>query len=201
MSRRVFIIAFTLLLAACASPIVTSSQMAAVLHYSGFAVRRPADAHWFLVPGEQQQNRAFFHYEQPSPTHTFFAQVTRYEMPANPARPEEFKKNVDLMMTRHGPRHEILSYESSLGEKQGQTAVYFRLKVLDKEPANSNAPLVMTMVGFVAIHPGWPNSVVDAEYSERGTEAEVDGTLDLVGGEFLNAVLLQTPQQVDIGGN
>jgi hypothetical protein len=43
------------------------------------------------------------------------------------------------------------------------------------------------MVGFVAIHPGWPNSVVDAEYSERGTEAEVDGTLDVVGGEFLNA--------------
>jgi hypothetical protein len=45
---------------------------------------------------------------------------------------------------------------------------------------------LMTIKGFMHVHPYWKNSVIDAFYSERGTEAELDGTLDPVGQELID---------------
>ena len=44
----------------------------------------------------------------------------------------------------------------------------------------------MTIKGFMYLHPYWKKSVIDAFYSERGTEAELDGTLDPVGQELID---------------
>ena len=43
----------------------------------------------------------------------------------------------------------------------------------------------MTKKGFMYVHPYWKNSVIDAFYSEPGTEGEVDGSLDPPGQELI----------------
>jgi hypothetical protein len=83
--------------------------------------------------------------------------------------------------------YEELSFTSTLTELNGEWAVTYELRYLDKDPANSTTPLLMTIKGFMYVHPYWKNSVIDAFYSERGTAAELDGALDPLGQELINA--------------
>jgi hypothetical protein len=82
--------------------------------------------------------------------------------------------------------YEELSFTSTLTELNGEWAVTYELRYLDKNPANSTTPLFMTIKGFMYLHPYLKKRVIDAFYSERGTEAELDGTLDPVGQELID---------------
>lgn len=91
-----------------------------------------------------------------------------------------------------GSGHEIISYQSSWGRKQGQPAVIYQIKTLDKKPANSNRPLVMKIKGYSVLHPFLEGTIIDANVSERGTRSEVDGTIDALGTKLIDGVVLKT---------
>ena len=91
-----------------------------------------------------------------------------------------------------GPRHEILSYESKVSKIQGQWAITYSHKILDKAPSNSNEPLVMTVIGFVVLHPSGERTVIRAYYSQRGKEDELDDALDDIGQSLIDGVVLDS---------
>lgn len=47
----------------------------------------------------------------------------------------------------------------------------------------------MSAKGVLFLHPLPERRVIDAFYSERGTEAELDGKLDAVGEELINRTI------------
>ena len=174
---------------------VTTSMMEPELQYRGFVIKRPSDSRWVSKRSEQLPIQASLSIPLDSPTHTFYALVTHERLPEGKESKKEFKEYVDQQNTTLGPRHEMISYESKFTEKQGLPCVEYRAKVLDKAPLNSSIPLVMTMTGFIVIHPSFENTMIDAHYSERGTEKEVDGTLDTVGKSLLSGIYFETLEE------
>jgi len=102
---------------------------------------------------------------------------------------EEFKAFIDSRLQDSGPRFELLSFDSSMTELHGQWAINYQALFLDKTPSVSETPLHMTIKGVVFLHPLRDRRVIDAFYSERGTEGELDGKLDPVGEELINGTI------------
>ena len=179
---------------------VPTSRMTAHMQYRGFAILRPEDARWFSRIGEQSPLEAVFRFEPLSTTHSFFASVRNTRLAISPRDADEFKKYVDSTVTQIGPRYELISYESEAARIQGQPAVRYKLKLLDKAAQGTDEPLVMTMIGFDVIHPSWDRTMISAFYSERGRKDEVTGELDKVGEDFLSHVVLESAPGVRING-
>ena len=162
------------------------TKMDHVLKFRGFSIQRPTDDRWRLHSDNQKPHIASFYFAPLSPTHSFNATVQIRGLPADFATKPEFKEFVDTKLREHGSRFEELSFISTLTELSGEWAVNYELRYLDKHPVNSSTPLFMTIKGFMYLHPYWKKSVIDAFYSERGTAAELDGTLDPVGQELID---------------
>ena len=162
------------------------SEMDYVLKFRGFSLQQPTDDRWLLHSDDQEPHIASFYFDPLSPTHSFNATIQIRSLAADFSTKQEFKEFVDTKLREHSPRFEELSFISTLTELNGEWAVTYELRYLDKNPVNSSAPLLMTIKGFMYLHPYWKKSVIDAFYSERGTEAELDGTLDPVGQELID---------------
>ncbi len=162
------------------------SEMDYVMKFRGFSIQKPTDDRWQLHSDNQKPHIASFYFVPLSPTHSFNATVQIRGLPADFATKQEFKEFVDTKLREHGSRFEELSFISTLTELSGEWAVTYELRYLDKNPVNSSTPLFMTIKGFMYLHPYWKKRVIDAFYSERGTEAELDGTLDPVGQELID---------------
>ena len=162
------------------------SEMDYVLKFRGFSIQKPTDNRWQLYSDNQKPHVASFYFVPLSPTHSFNATVQLRGVPEDFATKQDFKKFVDTRLREHDSRFQKLSFTSTLTELNGEWAVTYELRYLDKNPANSTTPLFMTIKGFTYVHPYWKKSVIDAFYSERGTEAELDGTLDPVGQELID---------------
>lgn len=194
MKKITALFSLVLLVSGCVllpSGTITTSQMGSTMEFRGFSVKRPEDPRWFVNLYEQDSCRTMFRFKTTSPTHTFYAYAINGKMETAPATKEEFKAYIDKENTILNQRHELLSYESKLVEKQGQWAVEYRTKVLDKAAANSNAPLVMKLTGYTILHPDWERTIIDVVYSERGTREEVNGTLDPIGQAWVDGVVIQ----------
>lgn len=165
---------------------ITVSEMDYVLKFRGFSIQQPTDDRWRLHSDNQEPHIASFYFAPLSPTHSFNATVQIRGVPADFATKQEFKEFVDTRLREHGSRFEELSFTSTLTELNGEWAVTYELRYLDKNPVNSSTPLFITIKGFMYLHPYWKKRVIDAFYSERGTEAELDGTLDPVGQELID---------------
>ena len=157
-----------------------------MLKFRGFSIQQPTDDRWRLHSDNQEPHIASFYFAPLSPTHSFNATVQIRGFPADFSTKQEFKEFVDTKLREHSSRFEELSFISTLTELSGEWAVTYELRYLDKNPVNSSTPLFMTIKGFMYLHPYWKKSVIDAFYSERGTEAELDGTLDPVGQELID---------------
>ena len=162
------------------------SRMDYVLKFRGFSIQKPTDDRWQLHSDNQKPRIATFSFVPLSPTHSFNATVQNRGIPADFATKQEFKEFVDARLRERDSRFDELSFTSTLTELHGEWAVTYKLRYLDKNPANSTTPLFMTIKGFMYVHPYWKNSVIDAFYSERGTKAELDGTLDPVGQKLID---------------
>ena len=190
-------LALLLLFTGCAGTdtSVPVSRMAAQLRYHGFDVKRPADSRWISLRSEQSPHFASFRLPLDSPTHSLFAQIRHEKLPAEALSSAAFKRYVDRQNKALGSRHELISYQSSLGRKQGQPAVIYQIKTLDKKPANSDVPLVMKIKGYSVLHPFLEGTIIDANVSERGTRSEVDGTFDALGTQLIDGVVLKSSPQ------
>lgn len=161
------------------------SEMDYVMKFRGFSIQKPTDDRWQLYSDNQKPHIASFYFVPLSTTHSFNATVQIRGVPVAFATKQEFKEFVDARLREHDSRFEELSFTSTLTELNGEWAVTYELRYLDKNPVNSSTPLFMTIKGFMYVHPYWKNSVIDAFYSERGTEAELDGALDPLGKELI----------------
>jgi len=158
------------------------------LKFRGFSIELPTDDRWQLISDNQKSHIATFSFTPLSPTHSFNATVQIRGLPKDFETKQEFKDFIDTKLREHSSRFDELSFRSTLTELSGEWAVTYELRYLDKNPENSSIPLIMTIKGFMYLHPYWKKSVIDASYSERGTEAELDGTLDPAGQELIDGV-------------
>lgn len=188
-----------LALNACAGgDIVPVSRMQDVLSYRGFGVNRPADERWYLRQSAQRPTVAFFNMAPLSSTHSFHAGVELVQLANHPQSEDEFKSVLDAELNKRSERFQPISYRSELTRIQGQWAIRYESRVIDRAPRGLPGPLVMTRIGWVALHPNWPRTVVQAYYSERGAEAEVNGVMDRVGQRFLQGVALHSAPYVPV---
>jgi hypothetical protein len=210
MKTNPLILLLVLVLAGCAGPdmVITrdyagpskvpTSRMAAHMQYRGFAILRPADNRWFENYGDQQPLEALFRIEPLSETHTFYASVQNVRIATQPKSLEEFKKYIDAEQSRSSARNEVISFESTGTALQGQWCVKFKIKSWDKAAQQSNEPLLMTVTGFVVLHPSWERTTILAMYSERGKQEEIKGEMDKAGEDFLAGVIIESAPGVKI---
>lgn len=188
-----------LALNACAGPdIVPVSRMADVLSYRGFGVNRPTDRRWYMRQSEQLPVLASFNMAPLSSTHSFHAVVKLVQLSKHPQTDAEFKSLLDAELQKHSERFQPILYRSELTRIQGQWAIRYENRAIDRAPRGLPGPLVMTTIGWVALHPNWQRTVVQAYYSERGTQAEVNGTMDRVGQSLLQGVALHSAPYVPV---
>ncbi|MEL7536271.1 MAG: hypothetical protein AAFZ58_07455 [Pseudomonadota bacterium] len=167
-------------------------QMAPSMQYRGFSLPRPEDPRWRLETTDQSPRNAAFFFDPLSESHTFSALVRHVSLPSEAASAAQFRDFVADQFTLNPDRFEAVNMSFELDNVQGQEAVRFRTKVIDKEPASPIKPLTLTIVGFAVKHPSFDNELIWAEYTERGTDAEVNGDLDKVGQKFLSSIILES---------
>ncbi|MBT8443334.1 MAG: DUF695 domain-containing protein, partial [Gammaproteobacteria bacterium] len=168
---------------------IPAAAMDPILWFDGFYVRRPNDNRWRLTRNYRTPHIASFSFAPLSPTHSFNAGIMVRGLPTDFVTKEEFKAFIDSNVREVGRRFEILSYDSWMTELHGEWAVNYDLLLLDKDPVNAEVPLHMTVKGVLYLHPLRDRMVIDAFYSERGTESDLDGTLDPVGQELIGGTI------------
>jgi hypothetical protein len=172
---------------------VSTAQMAPQLQYCGFTVKRPADNRWYMNRSENEPLRACFRMDG-SRTHSIYTMIDVSCMQSSSKTIDEFEQNWRAEKTQTSGRMKLLEYTSSQSLKQGQWCINYSLKSLDLNPINSATPLVMTMKGFVVLHPNVTNAVVDAYVSQRGEESELSPEIDNSGKSIVDGVRLESAQ-------
>jgi len=163
------------------------------INFKGFSVQQPDDKRWRLHRDRQKPHIAVFFFSPLSPTHSFNATIQIRGLPTVFKSKEAFKEFIESKIQEHSPRYETLDFSSSSAELHGQWAIRYQLHILDRNPANAEFPLVMTIKGIVFLHPLWNRRAIDAVYSERGTEDEVDGKLDPIGESLIGGIIPKRP--------
>ncbi len=182
------------LLSGCAAFIdkVPTESMIPKLTYHGFTVKRPVDNKWCLYQSEQEPFTACFRLDRSSRTYSAYTLIQVSSLQAHPESIDEFEKQWKKEKTSTSGRMKLLEYTSSQSMKQGQWCINYSLKSLDTEPVNSDTPLVMTMKGFVVLHPNWPDAIIDAYVSQRGTKDDLTPEIDESGKSILEGVRLES---------
>lgn len=168
---------------------IPASVMDPILWFDGFYVRRPNDSRWRLEQNYRTPHIGMFSFAPLSPTHSFNAGVMVRGLPRDFVTKEEFKEFIDSKVRDADRRFELLSLASSMTELHGEWAVNYEVLFLDNSPVNAETPLHMSVKGVVFLHPLRDRMVIDAFYSERGTEDDLDGTLDPVGEELISGTI------------
>lgn len=194
MKKIITLLLIPLIFSGCAAFIdkVSTEHMVSNLSYRGFTVKRPSDNRWCLYQSEQDPFIACFRMDGSSHTHSVYTMINVSSLAKPSQTIDEFEKEWKVEKTQTSGRMKLLEYTSSQSMKQGQWCIDYSLKTLDTTPINSDRPLVMTMKGFVVIHPGWTNAVLDAYVSQRGKENELSSEVDNSGKAILDGVRLES---------
>lgn len=194
MKKIITLLLLAALFSGCAAFIdkVSTEHMAPNLGYRGFAVKRPVDNRWCLYQSEQQELLACFRMTGSSRTHSAYTMMNVSSLNTWPKTIDEFEKVWRVEKTQTSGRMKLLEYTSSQSIKQGQWCINYSMKSLDSKAVNSSVPLVITMKGFVVIHPSWTNAVLDAYVSQRGKEDELSVEIDNNGKSILDGVRLES---------
>lgn len=202
--KRIF---FILLLCFISGCVVTPNKietwmMQPSLQYRGFSVQRPNNSSWYMINGEQDPLYAIFRLDTNSETHTVNTSIRLQKIPKQPSTIEDFKKIVDdnLLGGVDDSKYVLVSYKSKESSKQGQWCIEYDLVVWNNIAMNSNQPLLMSMKGYMVIHPAWERTVVDAYFSERGKDNEMDEQLEVDGKSIIEGVVLESSPGVPING-
>lgn len=171
---------------------IPTEYMMEDLSYCGFSVKRPTDSRWYLYKSEQAPLIACFRRDGSSHMHSAYTMMNVSSLNTWPKTIDEFEKIWRAEKTQTSGRMKLQEYTSSQTMKQGQWCIEYSLKTLDTTPINSASPLVMTMKGFVVIHPSWTNAVLDAYISQRGKEDELNVEIDNSGKSILDGVRLES---------
>ena len=176
-------------LTGCAATRITTSQMMPELVYKGFAIQRPADERWYVNPGEQEAHHALFRIDLPSPSHTFFASVKLSSLPREPQSTSDLKALVEKsFQIGDTNRFTLVELTLSITNHQGETSIHYVERTMDKGTA-SRRPLMIVQRGYMTPHPDNKKVVLDAFYSERGFEGEINAPECVTLGEaFLSGV-------------
>ena len=170
------------------SPFDTSHE-----RFLGFAVPPPSDDRWRLIRDEQKRFVATFVIEPLSPTHTLSAKVHLRELPRSFESKDAFRDYFVARLREREPRLEEVSFDAELTEAHGQWALRYRIRYRDTQSVNSATPLQVSIVGIAFRHPLMKGALVDAFYTERGTESELDGSLDALGEALITSAIPTVP--------
>lgn len=190
--KKATLLLFSLLLLGCVLPNqkISTWQMGPTLTFDGFSIKRPSDKRWYVNLAEQRNSYTIWRIDTKSPTHTMYTIAWLEKIAIEPTSQDELEKYVKKDLTTMNPRNELIDYKSSQSLFQGQWCINFTVKTRDLAAANSNEPLIMTMDGFVVLHPSGSRAVVTAYTSQRGKAEELSPELDAVGEELLKGLTL-----------
>jgi uncharacterized protein YceK len=191
MKRIVVLVCLSILcLTGCATFRGQTARKAPKMIYSGFSVERPQDRRWTVNTNEQTGFYALFRLDPPSPTHSFSVSVTLSVLggtPADPGNLEELVKN--LFSADDTNRFAILDFAVNITTNQGRIGATYTEQLLDRNPADPSAPLLLIRHGYVTPHPDNPNVILQAMYTEQGREDEVNqAEYTSLGKAFLKGV-------------
>jgi hypothetical protein len=193
MIQRISLVALVAALSGCATWFdrIDYFHMRPRMEYQGFSFDRPPGPRWFLRQSEQSHTSAMLWRDpsKPSKTHTFYAQVSLFQLPAQPASHEEFAKLAEPPAQKAPYQDHETSRHSELATVQGQWCIRFETtdSVLGA-PVAPDQELVLILRGFRCLHPTFPKAALTFFYSERGTPEEIDPELSEEGETFLRGV-------------
>lgn len=167
----------------------SQNEAVTVERFQGFEIRGPIDDRWHLSRSEDAPQIANFDFAFLSQQHSFIAGVQMRGLPRAFNSHEELKAFIESQLRQSGSRGKLLSLETQVTEMHGQWALRYELRLLDQKPVNSRTPLIVQIKGYMTLHPFWQGTLIDACYSERGSETDLDGSLDSVGEELIAKVV------------
>lgn len=195
MKKIIVLLSIVSLVSGCVAPQgkIATWQMSSNMQNRGFSVKRPSDNRWYLNTYEQNPYQALFRMNG-SEIHSIFASITLEEIAKHPSSIDEFEQMVESMMTAPSVNGttKLLEYTSTKSTKQGQWCINYSSKSLSAAVNVADRHLIMTMKGFVVLHPNWPKTIIDAHVSQRGDEPDLDPEIDLCGKKLLDGVILES---------
>jgi hypothetical protein len=159
--------------------------------FLGFRINSKLDRHWISDMWEKSLRSVIFR-RHISDSHTFYAMVQLKEIALEDSSDllNEWKKYASTI--NDTIRFKLLAFNAYDTTRQGLKALNFSNEMLDRNPANSffGIDMIVKNKGFVVVHPGFKNTVIEAFYSERAYKIELKGEYDKFGEQFLSYVEL-----------
>lgn len=191
--RKALLVTYGLLVLAvtgCTTQRITAARMMPELQFEVFTIARPTDSRWYVNLPEQGPYNALFRVDLPSPTHTFLASVGLSALPREPTSAEDLKSlAAGLFIIQDTNRFVLTSLSLDITTNMGEMAVRYTERTLDRDPPGSSGSLIIIQNGFITPHPDNRRVIVDAMYSERGLEGEInDPACVRLGENFLRGI-------------
>lgn len=168
-----------------ASAVLSAEKMSPRLQYRGFSLTKPAEKEWYLVMKEQSPQRAILHRKVKSPTRSVYFAAGLNLIDRAPQSPEDFARLVKPNLTDGSLQKPV--YTPKATTVGGQPAIAYELSAT--LPAGRDGKVrVLRDRGLIVLHPSHPVTVVQVVFSQRGTEGELDETLEAEGRALLEGV-------------
>lgn len=166
--------------------VLEAEKMSPRLQYRGFSLAKPGEKEWYLNMKEQTPQRAILHRRVKSPTRTVYFAAGLNLIDRAPQSPEDFLRLVKPNLSGDGALQKPV-YTPRLTTVGGQPAVAYELSA-SLGAGRDGKTRVLRDRGLIILHPGHPVTVVQAVFSQRGNEGELDETLESEGRALLEGV-------------
>lgn len=184
----------SLLLQGCLSAIPTGAGHHTPLEGNGFSILPPGGEGWHLMTKGQVGHFDFVFGKSDSPTHTVVASVTALTAQRSFATPEEFYSFVrEAGSTGIDPgRFTVLYSRFEQDNRFGPWSIFKQTLVEDRRAVNAAGQdaLLQRTAGYVLVHTAGQRRLVSIEYSERGTQQELDPGFEAQSRKFFEGLRL-----------
>ncbi len=152
-------------------------------------IHPPQGKDWYVFRSDREA--VFFGKKLDSPTHAFAVSVITQLIERTFASPEEF---LEFIRQAHQAgidpaRQKVLENDAVLDESVARYCVRYHVKAQDTgAPGAQNTPLTVVNYGVTCMHPRSPQLLVDAGYSERGRNDELNAELRAEGDSVVRSL-------------
>lgn len=162
------------------------------IHGNGLSILPPQGKNWHIL--DNPNGGLNFAKILDGPSHTFICSLTVVPSDENFTNTDKFLEAVKKMQENFTQidRFKNIKSNYSLNERFGVFSVEYQISVTDVEQKKKyGRPSILKMRGYSFVHPKQPNYLVDIVYSERGTAEEFTPSLQKVGKEFIDSLIIE----------
>lgn len=189
----VFLMSFILISEGLAVNFVPVKNTSERVSGIGLSTLPPQGEDWYIAQGGSSGEVHYMKMVE-TPLHTFGCDM--YIIPTD----KDFKSPDDFLeFVKQGKesdtdpeRFKNLSFKYNLDDRYGSYCVEYKLKATDIKVKTPNGKgLVFEIFGYAFIHPKSSKYLVDIQYSERGINEEFTQSLQKIGEEFIDSLIIE----------